>query len=92
MVSSAELFLRVITLWFLVLSDIFKDGMGPFNDTFAALCKRNFKIKMFFKPGSDGVVDTLCVLLGDYCEKNRRKIGNKGILIILYLCMWSSYL
>ena len=74
MVSSVELFLRDITLWFLVLSDFFKDSMGPFNDTFAALCKRNFKIKMFSKPGSDGVVDTLSVLLGDYCEKNRRSL------------------
>ena len=72
MVSSVELFLRVITLWFLVLSDFFKDSMRPFNDTFAALCKRNFKIKMFSKPGS--VVDTLSVLLGDYCEKNRRSL------------------
>ena len=33
---------------------------------YAALCKRNFKIKMFSKPGSDGVVDTVRVLLGDY--------------------------
>ena len=31
MVSHAELILRVITLWFLVLSQFFRDGMGPFN-------------------------------------------------------------
>ena len=31
MVSQAELILRVITLWFLVLSQFFRDGMGPFN-------------------------------------------------------------
>ena len=31
MVSQAELILRVITLWFLVLSHFFRDGMGPFN-------------------------------------------------------------
>ena len=31
MVSQAELILRVITLWFLILSQFFKDGMGPFN-------------------------------------------------------------
>ena len=30
MVSQAELILRDITLWFLVLSQ-FRDGMGPFN-------------------------------------------------------------
>ena len=30
MVSQAE-FLRVITLWFLVLSQFFKDGIGPFK-------------------------------------------------------------
>ena len=41
-----------------------------FNDRYATLCKRNFKIKMFSKPGSDGVVDTLRVLLADYCDKN----------------------
>ena len=28
MLSQAELFLRVITLWFLVLSQFFRDGMG----------------------------------------------------------------
>ena len=33
MVSQAELILRVITLWFLLLSQFFKDGMCPFNDT-----------------------------------------------------------
>ena len=32
MVSQAELILRVITLWFLVLFQFFRDGMGPFND------------------------------------------------------------
>ena len=32
MVSQAELILRVITLWFLVLSQFFRDRMGPFND------------------------------------------------------------
>ena len=42
-----------------------------FNDTYAALCKRNFKIKMFSKPGSGGVLDTVHILLGDYCEKNK---------------------
>ena len=31
MVSQAELILRVITLWFLVLSQFFRDGMGPFK-------------------------------------------------------------
>ena len=31
MVSQAELILRVITLWFLVLSQFFRDGMGPLN-------------------------------------------------------------
>ena len=31
MVSQAELILRVITLWFLVLSNFFRDSMGPFN-------------------------------------------------------------
>ena len=31
MVSQKELILRVITLWFLVLSQFFRDGMGPFN-------------------------------------------------------------
>ena len=31
MVSQAELILRVITLWFLVLCQFFRDGMGPFN-------------------------------------------------------------
>ena len=31
MVSQAELILRVITLWFLVLSQFFKDGMGYFK-------------------------------------------------------------
>ena len=31
MVSQAELILRVITLWFLVLSQFFRHGMGPFN-------------------------------------------------------------
>ena len=29
MVSQAESILRVITLWFLVLSQFFRDGMGP---------------------------------------------------------------
>ena len=33
MVSQAELILRVITLWFLVLSQFLRDGMGPFNTT-----------------------------------------------------------
>ena len=32
MVSQAELIPRVITLWFLVLSQFFRDGMGPFKD------------------------------------------------------------
>ena len=32
MVSQAEFILRVITLWFLVLSQFFRDGMGPFNN------------------------------------------------------------
>ena len=31
MVSQAELILRVITLWFLVLSQFFRDSMGPFK-------------------------------------------------------------
>ena len=31
MVSQAELILRVITSWFLVLSQFFRDGMGPFK-------------------------------------------------------------
>ena len=31
MVSQAELILMVITLWFLVSSQFFRDGMGPFN-------------------------------------------------------------
>ena len=31
MVLQAELNLRVITLWFLVLSQFFRDGMGPFK-------------------------------------------------------------
>ena len=31
MVSQAELILRVITLRFLVLSQFFRDGMGPFK-------------------------------------------------------------
>ena len=31
MVSQAELILRVITLCFLVLSQLFRDGMGPFK-------------------------------------------------------------
>ena len=31
MISQAELILGVITLWFLVLSQFFRDGMGPFN-------------------------------------------------------------
>ena len=31
MFLQAELILRVITLWFLVLSQLFRDGMGPFN-------------------------------------------------------------
>ena len=34
MVSSAELILRVITLWFLILSQFFTDSMGPFNHNF----------------------------------------------------------
>ena len=29
--SQAELILRVITLWFLVLSQFFRDSIGPFN-------------------------------------------------------------
>ena len=33
MVSQAELILKVITVWFLVLSEFFRDGMGPFNLT-----------------------------------------------------------
>ena len=33
MVSQAELILRVITLWFLILSQFFRDGMGPFKTT-----------------------------------------------------------
>ena len=40
-----------------------------FNDT--TLCKQKFKIKMFSKLGSDGVVDTVCLLLGDYCDKSK---------------------
>ena len=32
MVSQAELILRVITLWFLVLFQFFRDGMGPFKN------------------------------------------------------------
>ena len=47
-----------------------------FNDRYAALCKRNFKIKMFSKPGSDGVVDTVRVLLADYCDKNKLLLRN----------------
>ena len=31
MVLKAELLLSVITLWFLVLSHFFRDGMGPFK-------------------------------------------------------------
>ena len=31
MLSEAELILSVITLWFLVSSQFFRDGMGPFN-------------------------------------------------------------
>ena len=31
MVQQAELILRVITVWFLVLSHFFRDGMGPFK-------------------------------------------------------------
>ena len=32
MVSQAELVLKVINLWFLVLSHFFRDGMGPFKE------------------------------------------------------------
>ena len=31
MVSEAEFILRVITLWFLVLSQFFRDGISPFK-------------------------------------------------------------
>ena len=31
MVSQSELILRAISLWFLVLSQFFRDGMGPFK-------------------------------------------------------------
>ena len=31
MVLQAKLILRVITLWFLVLSQFFRDGIGPFK-------------------------------------------------------------
>ena len=31
MVSQAELISKGITLWFLVLSQFFRDGIGPFN-------------------------------------------------------------
>ena len=39
MVPEAELILRVITLWFLVLSQFFRDGMGPFKHTNAVSFK-----------------------------------------------------
>ena len=34
MVSQAELILRVITPWFLVLSQFFRDIMGPFKQVY----------------------------------------------------------
>ena len=45
MVSQAELILRVITLWFLVLSQIFRDGVGLFNVYFqhVIICWVNVK-------------------------------------------------
>ena len=41
MVSQAELILRVITLWFLVLSQFFRDGMGPFNGWVASFLMKS---------------------------------------------------
>ena len=40
MASQAELILRVITFWFLVLSQFFREGMGPFNQH-APVCDNN---------------------------------------------------
>ena len=42
MVSQAELILRVITLWFLVLSQFFRDGMGPFKLNYIGLHNFSF--------------------------------------------------
>ena len=42
MVSQAELILRVITLWFLVLTHFFRDGMGPFKHTIC--CFKHFRV------------------------------------------------
>ena len=39
-----------------------------FNDKYAAMCKNNFKHKSFSKHGSDGFVDTVRILLGNFCD------------------------
>ena len=38
MVSQAELIFKVITLWFLVLSQFFIGDMGPFNNVLIRCC------------------------------------------------------
>ena len=49
MVSQAELILRVITLWFLVLSNFFRDGMGPLKPSMIEIwffCTSGWLIKL----------------------------------------------
>ena len=55
-----------------------------FNDKYAAMCKNNFKHKSFSKHGSDGFVDTVPILLGNFCDINKM---NKEYAQILLVCI-----
>ena len=47
MVSQAELILRVSKLWFLVLSQFFREGMGPFKTMSQDHCQNFEQSKIF---------------------------------------------
>ena len=49
MVSQAELILRVITLWFLVLSQFFREYMGHFNAYKAYTCITRLQMSVLIK-------------------------------------------
>ena len=62
MVSQAELILKVITLWFLVLSQFFMDGMGPFKRNERSQVKNSPKISLIYL--SKSVIRGSILLIG----------------------------
>ena len=77
MLSEAELILSVITLWFLVSSQFFRDGMGPFN--FALLNTHSVRNKTKGKIPKDTYFSIPLITVGEVEEIVSNLNTNKAV-------------